>query len=378
MANWLKDFFYFTKQERNGTLVLAILCMLLFLLPSLYKYWVSPPPLEEEYRQQIASWQSGGQEQGKGAEAIALFYFDPNTLPKDSFTLLGLSPKVAQTIINYRQKVGTFKTKEELSKIYTLEEKDYKRLAPYVRIASSGNNNAQKKEPQDNAAPRALFSFDPNTASKEELLTLGFPERVANTLINYRSNGGSFRQAADLKKVYGLEETLFSELLPFISIPAEDRPIAAAVASEEPRKIPDSYSHLPAKPIAIDINTATAPDWQQLRGIGPAYAGRIVRFREALGGFVSIDQVAETYGLPDSTFRKIRPLLRFSPLQNKLRINYASEEELKSHPYLNWKQARALYNYRRQHGAFNSIEEVRKVRALPGEVVDKLEPYLEY
>lgn len=59
----------------------------------------------------------------------------------------------------------------------------------------------------------------------------------------------------------------------------------------------------------LNVNTATAADFERLPGIGPTLAGRIVKFRAKLGRFPSVETLARTYGLPDSTFRLIRPCL---------------------------------------------------------------------
>ena len=115
-----------------------------------------------------------------------------------------------------------------------------------------------------------------------------------------------------------------------------------------------------------------------MRGIGPAYAKRIITFREKLGGFSSVEQVAETYGLPDSTFQNIKSRLQPSPVLHKIAINTISVAELRAHPYLETRQATAIVSFREQHGAFHSVDDLRNIRALPAAVLEKLRPYLEF
>jgi competence ComEA-like helix-hairpin-helix protein len=373
MKNWLKDYFYYTRQERLGTLLLCILCLLLFIAPRLFYYWSIPPPLEEELIDKLNAWQADKASESTTATNPALFYFDPNTISADSLALLGLSSKTAQTIIRYRNKVGKFVTPTDLSKIYTLKEEEYERLLPYVRLSQPSPKSASNTRL---SPPPRRFAFDPNLATAEQFNELGIPKRVAQTIIKYRNKGGKFEKPEDLKKIYGLEDPLYDALQEYIEIaPSTATASLPAKTTSAPKFARQTYS---SPPPVIDINAADAQDWQQLSGIGPSYAGRIVKFREALGGFVSIEQVAETYGLPDSTFQKIRASLRASPVRNKININRASEETLKKHPYLNWKQARALYHYRNQHGPFKDIDDLRKVKALKEEVVSRLSPYLEY
>ena len=112
-------------------------------------------------------------------------------------------------------------------------------------------------------------------------------------------------------------------------------------------------------------------------GIGPVLSKRIVSFRQKLGGFYSVDQVAETYNLPDSTFEKIKKyLLPGSKAIKKININSATIEELKAHPYINYSVANAIFQYRQQHGKFNSIDDLKKIVSIDDQLLQKIAPYL--
>ena len=114
-----------------------------------------------------------------------------------------------------------------------------------------------------------------------------------------------------------------------------------------------------------------------LPGIGNKLALRIVNFRDKLGGFYSIDQIGETYGLPDSVFRKIKPFLKLETnLVKKININTATKDEMKSHPYIKWNLANAIVEYRNQHGNFSSLEDLKKISLITTEVFDKIKFYL--
>ena len=121
-------------------------------------------------------------------------------------------------------------------------------------------------------------------------------------------------------------------------------------------------------------------DWQKLKGMGPALSKRIVGYRSNLGGFYAIEQVAETYNLPDSTFQKIRTQLKLSqPTQlSKININTATEAELSFHPYIGKKEAKWIVAFRQQHGNYRSIHDV--LNAFPKEDkiwLAKVEKYIE-
>jgi len=375
MKDFLREYFYHTKSERRGAFVLALLCVLLFLLPQAYPWLLQDREAAHQvYADSVRHYLERIPEEAAEAAAepeAQLFYFDPNTLPQDSLVLLGLPRRTAQTIVKFRNKVRPFRRPEDLLDIYTLSEGDYNRLAPYIRIRKAPPSSSEKSEPEP--MPEAqLFPFDPNTLAGDSLQLLGLRGRTVRTLLNYREKGGRFYQKEDLKKVYGLRPETYERLKPFIQIEA---PTEKAEAPTRAEPVAAHAKAPPPEPISIDINRASPEQWQQLRGIGPAYARRICNFREKLGGFAQIEQVAETYGLPDSTFQRLRPQLRLSPVFRQININTANAAGLQAHPYLSWKQANALVAYRNQHDRFATQAEVAKVRALPPELHRKMAPY---
>ncbi|RYY90131.1 MAG: hypothetical protein EOO15_03775, partial [Chitinophagaceae bacterium] len=135
----------------------------------------------------------------------------------------------------------------------------------------------------------------------------------------------------------------------------------------------------PRSAVLLSVNEADSTAWESLPGIGAKLAGRIVRYRERLGGFSSVDQVGEVWGLPDSSFRKIRTQLQFNSSGRsirKLNLNTATKDELKNHPYIRWNLANVLVEYRQRHGALRSLDDLKKVLILPDSVFKKLLPYV--
>ena len=169
-------------------------------------------------------------------------------------------------------------------------------VTPDRAIAENIQPKAQPnfRSNQPKAIPVELFKFDPNKVTKDELVRLGLSPRTAQTLLNYRSKGGQFFKKEDLKRVYGLRIEDYERLKDWIIMekkqPAyaakEEAPKPTAVAvSEEVVEAPKPvYKKKEYVPVSIDINKATAEEWQQLRGVGPAYSRKIVRFRDYLGG----------------------------------------------------------------------------------------------
>ncbi|HET9826396.1 MAG TPA: helix-hairpin-helix domain-containing protein, partial [Chitinophagaceae bacterium] len=126
----------------------------------------------------------------------------------------------------------------------------------------------------------------------------------------------------------------------------------------------------------VEINAADTTAFIALPGVGGKLASRIINFRDKLGGFYSVNQVGETYGLPDSTFAKIKPLLKLEdPSVKKFNINTATKDDLKSHPYFRWSLANAIVEYRNQHGNFSSVEDLKKIAVITEEIFRKIKPY---
>lgn len=235
-------------------------------------------------------------------------------------------------------------------------------------------SNESWREPARTTASEKVtyFPFDPNTATAEEWLKLGVRPKTVQTILNYRNKGGKFRKPEDLLKLYGLPKEQAEKLIPYVNI--------AATSTEKPFFRKDSFASKLAytKSITpVDINLSDTTAWIALPGIGSKLAARIVNFRDKLGGFYSVNQVAETYALPDSTFQKIRPRLTLGNGSVKaININTASADVLKTHPYIRWNFANAIVQYRSQHGNYTSVDDLLRIVIIDAAWLDKVRPYL--
>lgn len=243
------------------------------------------------------------------------------------------------------------------------------------------------------------FNFDPNTVSVSGWQQLGLPKYMAERIDKYRSKGGQFRRKEDLLKIYDFPPDLYDQLEPYVQLPArsaagyastkpdafqpEDRPTTnppgAMPESERPRYEKQTF----AKPVfvapqAFDINTADTNDLKKLKGIGSGRARQIVKYRDALGGFVSAGQFAEIFNIDSISVAELNQYARIQSAVRKIPINTISAEELDRSPYLSRRQAEIIISYRQQHGAFVSIESLRPIRILDARLIEKLGPYLEF
>ncbi|MEQ8905445.1 helix-hairpin-helix domain-containing protein [Ekhidna sp.] len=129
--------------------------------------------------------------------------------------------------------------------------------------------------------------------------------------------------------------------------------------------------------IVADLNTANALDLQKVKGIGPAYSERIIKYRDILGGFTDTTQLHEVYGLHPETIRELAKHFSIQSSVKRIEINTDSIKTLIKHPYINYDLARIIINYREQHGDFTSAEDLRKIKALDDRTFLRLKPYLE-
>ncbi len=217
----------------------------------------------------------------------------------------------------------------------------------------------------------SLFEFDPNLATTDNWIKLGVREKTIGTIQKFLAHGGRFKKAEDLRKIYGLRPGEFERLEPYIKIKNN---FPENSSQETVQKL---YPEKKISKIIIDINSADTTAFISLPGIGSKLALRIVNFRDKLGGFYSIEQVGETYGLSDSTFQKIKSMLIIDKIDlQKINLNSATKDELKVHPYLKWNLANAIVEYRNQHGNFSSVEDLKNISAITDDVFEKIKRYL--
>jgi len=243
------------------------------------------------------------------------------------------------------------------------------------------------------AMEQALFPFDPNTIDEDEWLKLGLSPKQAASITRYRSKGGRFRTKADLGRMYSLRPQQVERLTPYVMLP-DSQPARASnkperrngkeKASSMPRFEPDAASARPQARIEnrqrkVEVNSADTADLIALPGIGPAFARGIVKYRESLGGYVSMDQLAEVYVLkdkPDALARLAELLTIDAEAARRIPLNSCTVEQLAAHPYARWRIAKPLVAYRQQHGPFRSIDDIRVIPVIDETAFRKLAPYL--
>ena len=227
-----------------------------------------------------------------------------------------------------------------------------------------------------------LHRFDPNTADSLELVSVGLPPYVARNILRYRKAGGVFRKPDDLARIYGLHDTVFARIKPYIAIPTKEAPTREVAPPTLPsdtarRKHPYAdYMRAKYKPGKIvDLNTADTTELMRIPGIGPVRAKKIVDYRRALGGFHTIAQVHEAYDLPEHLGDWVHIS---TPTVKKLYINKVSLTDLRAHPYLTFYQARAIVELRKREGKIRSMRQLLFLDEFTEADMARLTPYLSF
>lgn len=198
-----------------------------------------------------------------------------------------------------------------------------------------------------------LAPFDPNRADSAAFCRLGLPAWMARNILRYRSKGGTFRKAEDFRKVYGLTEEQYRTLAPYIYFTAEDttrRETTSLLTLPEVRK--DSIYKYPAGTV-LDLNKADTTELKKIPGIGSGIARLIAGYRQRLGGFYRIEQLQEIH----IDYRPLQAWFTVSPSEiRRINLNRTGIERLRSHPYINFYQAKALVEYRKKKGTLHSLK----------------------
>ena len=208
-----------------------------------------------------------------------------------------------------------------------------------------------------------LFDFDPNYAGRDTLEDLGFNQYQISNLLKYRDNGGYFSVPSDLMKIYGIDSVFYNEVKKYIRINVYP-------------SVNNSYK-VDDNEISIELNKTDSAELIKLRGIGPVFASRIIKYRELLGGFYSCGQILEVYNFPEETYRNIRKYLYVDTLYiQKLRINFAGYNELIHHPYLDKNEVSNILDYRSKHGPFKNTYQFIGSNLTDSAKIDKIRPYI--
>ncbi len=362
MGNFYKqrinEYFSFFKKDRDGVMVLIIL----IILTIVGNYIISGIDLKPRYdtskiKQTYEEWE---RKQKRNDFSPVLFKFNPNNVSQDRLDSLSIPEFVKKNIIRYRNAGGSFVHASDLRKIYGMNDSIYQLLEPYLMLPDK--SEIEKDKEQNFVIEPFVGNFDPNYARPEELARFGFNKFQISNIVRYRNRGGIFTKPNDVLKIYGVDSAFYRSIKKHINI----------------EKALNSYAENNSVPkVCVELNTADSLDLIQLKGIGPVFASRIIKYRNLLGGFYSKDQLLEVYGFPEETFTSLKDNFSVDTLEiEKLRINFVEFADLIRHPYLKRENVQAILNYRQNNGPLLNEKQILINGLLDSVSYKNMKPYL--
>lgn len=196
---------------------------------------------------------------------------------------------------------------------------------------------------------------DPNKMDSLDWLSINLHPKSIKTIMNYKRKGGRFYKKEDLLKIYNIDSN-------WVEKNASLFHFGKSAFSKE----------------IININLADTTDLKKLRGIGPSFANRIVKYRKNLGGFHSIKQILEVYGMDEKIIEKNKGRIVVNGPIRKIRINEVDNRELGKHFYFDWKIANSITRYIHHHGPIVDTSDLYNLHSVDSMLVKKWLPYLDF
>jgi len=290
--------------------------------------------------------------------------FDPNTVSYEELLSLGMSRREAVSLIKFRASGKVFRIAEDVALCYELSDSAYQMLKPYINIGDKyrlhPRNYAERsyqKHERDSVVLLAPTPFRIDTVSATYLRAIGaFTKRQAEAFVRWRDRSG-FRDMEEVRACYVVEDSVATALEPYILFPERDL---------TPYEAP------------VDLNTADSSRLVEVVGIGPKTASEIIRYRERLGGFLRVEQLAEVRGVTESNYEKILQQICCKDVEiQKIDINFATPSEL-DHPYIGPRLVRKIVKQRALKGGWTCTQELVEQNILTEEEAERLDPYVVY
>lgn len=357
--HFVKEYFSFTKSERKAMFFVCFVMFVALVLDLFADKFVFRIPPEPDNMMELLQAMNPGAE-GVPGEQLRLFSFNPNTIAPGSLDSLDLPGNIKKNLIRYREKGGKFRKADDFGRLYGMNDSILSLVRPFLRFEHTEKKGAEAGKELDQHESTNKFLFNPNEATEAELFSLGLNRFQCKNLISYRNRGGRFVRNEDLLKVYGVDSALYRDLEKWINL-------GPGPAEPEVKEMPAS----------IEINLADSAVLTTLPGVGAVFASRIIRFRESLGGFYSVAQMKEVWGMTDENFRKFSSRITVdSTLIRTLRINFSDVRTLSRHPYITNNQARMIVDIRSSEGPIREVDVLCEKKVFNDEAMRKVSHYL--
>lgn len=282
---------------------------------------------------------------------IKYFKFNPNKLSYNSWSFFGLTFSQLYSLDSFRSK-NDFSSRLQVKQVLKLDDSIFSiidSLMYFPKVYTSKNKSYNQII--------KYTDFNPNLYNQEDWMGIGFSKKQSEIIFNYIQIRGGIKDKEELKDVFVINDKKYNELSSFVKIPKIDEDLVIR---------------------EITLNSASLEDFKTIKGLGDVYSEIIVNYRESLGGFKYYYQLKETNIVDSVVYELIKN--KFSHDKDfevtKLNINSATLEELESHPYIGWRLANSIVDFRTNFRDFNSLEELKNIEVISDVYFDKIELYL--
>ena len=222
-----------------------------------------------------------------------------------------------------------------------------------------------------------MYPFNPNFISDYKGYKLGMSVSEIDRLLAFRKQNKYVNSPEEFQAVTKVSDSLLNAISPYFKFPDW---VKNKKEFKEYKKYPNSAFVKKEKIVIIDINQATQEDLIKIYGIGEAISLRILKFKENLGGFVSMEQMKDVWGLSPEVIENLNSHFKVSALPDvkKVDINNASIKELSQFPYFNYQIARQIVTFRSMNGDFKNVDDLTKIKGLSIEKANIIALYLDF
>ncbi|MBP7469608.1 MAG: helix-hairpin-helix domain-containing protein [Flavobacterium sp.] len=222
-----------------------------------------------------------------------------------------------------------------------------------------------------------MYPFNPNFISDYKGYKLGMSVSEIDRLLAFRKQNKYVNSPEEFQAVTKVSDSLLNAISPYFKFPDW---VKNKKEFREYKKYPNAAFAKKEKIVIIDINQATQEDLIKIYGIGEAISLRILKMKESLGGFVSMEQMKDVWGLSPEVIENLNSHFKVSALPDvkKVDINNASIKELSQFPYFNYQIARQIVTFRSMNGDFKNVDDLTKIKGLSIEKANIIALYLDF
>ncbi|HOG19531.1 MAG TPA: helix-hairpin-helix domain-containing protein [Salinivirgaceae bacterium] len=356
MSTLWKDINSYTKGQKRALLLIWGIIITIIIYGQVQKRYFSRsatvPMLDTTLIQLITS------ELNTVIDTIPLTFFNPNSDTEDQLISSGVPENIATKIVNLRSKGKRYNSPDDLRIIYGMTDSLFDEILPYIVIESK--DFTKPKTIKQDKKIRLTEKFDPNKTPLDKLLEIGMPEYIAKTIVNYVKSGGKFAKSEDLMTLYTIDTSTYLQIKPYVTIEIATKEIKFEISK-------------------VELNTTTTSELSKSSGENFNVCGKIISYRNKLGGFLNQDQIDEIEDIPDSSKTNILNHIWIDPIQaKKINVNQADYKTLIQHPYVSKDFATKLIRYRNFVKEIKNSDELIKNRVATKQEIARLTEYLEF